>query len=183
MWPVFVVAMTEKTKKLGRPAGQPNYPPEIKQLAYELWWLKCGRSWTRLQEALKSGSDGPAVDVSVPTLRYWAEQERWAERSINDFKAVAPSMQQNIFQSLVTTTMMAVEQLQSDVHQGKPIDKSLISLAVAYLDRIGFSPVGKNEPSKVLDDIRPATAALPDLSKLSPEELQALESRYRSSKP
>lgn len=183
MWSCFLGGMETNVKKRGKQPGQSNYPAEVRQLAYELWWLKCGRSWVKLQAALKSGSNGDPIDVPIPTLKYWASTDRWAERSINDFKAVAPSMQQNIFQSLVTTAMMAVEQLQSDVHEGKPIDKNLVGLAVSYLDRIGFSPVGKNEPHKVLDDIRPATAALPDLSKLSPDELQALESRYRSSKP
>lgn len=160
-----------------------HYSDAVKELAYEIWAIKGSENVSKTRQLLLEGKYGDPIDVPERTLYRWAADYEWKIRKSEQIKQLAPSIREHIFGELIFTTAEAVGQIREAVQAGDPLDKALVSLTLGYLDRTGFSPVGKNDTSKVLDEVKPRLEALPeDLSQLTDAELQALEARYTGQK-
>lgn len=175
--------MTDSTAKPRKQPHGVHYPDSVKELAYEVWLVKAGESITKTQELLRSGQFGEALDVPERTLYQWQADYQWKVRKSEFLKAFTPSIREYIFGEILFTSKELVDIIRNKVQKDEPIDKTLAALTVQYLDRSGFSPMGKNDAGKLLDDVKPAAKELPaNLAALSPEELMRLEAEYKASK-
>lgn len=175
---------TDRTERNKRKPGSPvRYSDATKELAYELWMLQCAEKPICVQRELQSGNWGEPLDISNDTIALWAKEYEWKQRKSDDLKRFAPSIREFIFGEMLLTAKELVEKVRANVQTDTPIDKSIASLTVQYLDRVGFSPVGKNDTTKVLDDVKPATRAIPEnLADLTPEELMRVEEQFKTTK-
>lgn len=175
------------TDSSATPRKQPHgvhYPDAVKEMAYEIWLVKAGESIPKTQELLRSGKWGDAIDVPERTLYQWQADHQWKIRKSEFLKAFTPSIREYIFGEILFTSKEMVDIIRDKVQKDEPIDKALATLAVQYLDRAGFSPVGKNDTGKLLDDVKTTVKQLPEnLASLSAEELIALENEFKASKP
>lgn len=169
-----------------KPRKQPHgvhYPESVKEMAYELWLLKAGESVTKTHNLLKSGEWGEAIDVPERTLYQWQADYQWKLRKSEFLKAFSPSIREYIFGEILFTSKEMVDIIRHKVQHDEPIDKTLASLTVQYLDRAGFSPVGKNDASKMLEEVKSTDRQLPaNLAALSFDELIAAENQFKQAK-
>lgn len=175
--------MTDSTAKPRKQPHGVHYPDSVKEMAYEIWLVKAGESITKTQELLRSGQWGEAIDVPERTLYQWQADYQWKVRKSEFLKAFTPSIREYIFGEILFTSKEMVDTIRTKVQNDEPIDKALASLAVQYLHMAGFSPVGKNDTGKLLDDVKPRAKELPaNLASLSAEELMRLEAEYTAAR-
>ncbi len=161
-----------------------RYPDEVKELAYQLWAFVCSRDCKKTYEALLSGDNGDPVDVSYQAIAYWAREYGWADRATRDVQSIAPDLRHQAFSELLFAGLDGARYIRR-VNAGKEQpDKVRAMLAVAAVDRIGFSPVGKGMPAIEAPTTTTTrrTYTKEELAKMTPDELMRAELEYRSGK-
>lgn len=157
----------------------------VRNLAYELWAYVASRDLRKVQALLAAGEYGDIGPQIVPdrTLRDWRDRYQWAARVNDDIHKIAPDLRYQAFSELLFAGLDGARYIRR-VNAGEETpDKVRAQLAIAAVDRIGFSPIGKGDPAGQItppQDHKQLTAE--DVSGLSPEELMRRESDYRSSR-
>lgn len=162
------------------PAPVPH-DQQTRDLAYQLWAFAAGRQVSRVAALLAS----PEHNQPVPerTLRDWVTRYRWAERAAEDVARIAPDLRYQAFSELLFAGLDGARYIRRVNAGEEHPDKVRAQLAIAAVDRIGFSPVGKGDPTAAITPPAETRAIAPaDLTGLTPDQLAALEAEYRSSR-
>lgn len=169
------------------PAASPAtpHPQETRDLAYQLWAFVAGRDLRRVAELLASGDYGESGPITVPdrTLRDWRDRYQWAERAAQDVERIAPDLRHQAFAELVFAGLDGAKYIRQVIAGTTPPDKVRAQLAVAAVDRIGFSPVGKADPfAQLPNPSKPKPVEAGEIAGASPDVLARMEGEYRSSR-
>lgn len=153
------------------PDQSTRYPEEIKELAYNLWYLKAGRGLSETARLLASGEFGEPCTVTVSTIMYWRDHYGWTERADADMQRLAGGLRSSTFAEMALAGPEAARYLREVVTGGADPDKTRVAASVALLDRIGFSPVGRNDMGSAITAGSTVARRAALLAELSDEEL------------
>lgn len=148
-----------------------RYPDEVKELAYQLWAFMSSRNASEVSRQLHTEDYG-AIEVPRETVAYWVREYKWTERAERDVQAIAPNLRHQAFSELLFAGLDGAKYIRRVNAGQEPPDKVRAMLAVAAVDRIGFSPVGKGMPG--VD--QPAPSRIGGATDLSDDELEARRS-------
>ena len=158
-----------------------RYSQSEKDLAYQLWAFVCGRNAEKVSAAMKTGDWGAAIDITSRTVRDWAVNGRWEERQREDMQRIAPDLRGGILTELLLAGKEAAEYARGVVRGTEVPEKTRATVSLAVLGMLGFTQQPKDSSQAMQALASPKVSdALPDLAKLSPEELNALEARYKT---
>lgn len=166
-----------------KPPRGGHYPSSVRTVAFECWLLLSGGKWDDVKTRLASGTlidpetaEPVAVDVTIRTLQEWAANDDWAGRKRATLARIGPASLHSAYSEMLLASPEAAGYLRAVVRGEAEPDKGRIQSAIALLDRVGFSPVGRNDPARAAAT-EAATAAtdLPDLRNLSSDELLQLQ--------
>lgn len=154
------------------------HPEETRELAYQLWAFIAGRNAARVAALLAQDHD---TAVPERTVQYWANHYNWAQRASEDVARIAPDLRYQAFSELLFAGLDGARYIRRVNAGEEQPDKVRAQLAIAAVDRIGFSPVGKGDPTTAIappSDHKQVTAE--DISGLSPDDLLRMEQNHRS---
>jgi hypothetical protein len=158
-----------------------RYPDETKELAYQLWAFAAARNASEVARLLADGEYGIDDPPPIRTVTHWVTEHGWADRATRDVQSIAPDLRHQAFSELLFAGLDGARYIRR-VNAGKEApDKVRAMLAVAAVDRIGFSPVGKGMPA-----VEPPTTeqaiTTESLDGKSSDELMRLELEYRATR-
>jgi hypothetical protein len=122
--------MTETAVVVYRGDVGKRYPPEIRDLAYEIWAYKADRNATRTRQLLiemlraDAEAEGIVVDVEdlpVPSERMmqkWVKDGNWAQKVTEDIASIAPRLWKE-FNARLFAQVEAAQAFDGDVLAGK----------------------------------------------------------------
>ena len=140
--------------------GDAPWPPEVKELAFELWYLKFHRNMQNVLDYLNGmtdqDSDHPADDLSIDyrdvvvdaiserkmkisTLYQWAKRGRWAEEAERRHRQLAPAIYQQVDHDLEIASIDAARALIDLVNRPDIPPKIRLDAANSILDRTGHT--------------------------------------------
>lgn len=155
-------------------------PVDPKDLAYQLWAYRCQGNCVRVAELLTAEH---SITVPLRTIQDWVTRYGWAERRNADIARIAPDLRYQAFSELLLAGLDGARYIRRVNAGEEEPDKVRAQLAIAAVDRIGFSPVGKGDPVSAITPPAETRAIAPaDLTGLTPDQLAALEAEYRSSR-
>ena len=151
---------------------------ETRETAYQYWAFRADRNAARAARLLQA--DG--VTIPADTIRSWVERHRWVARADIDAVQLAPAHRRQIIETLIYGGPESVGYLRGVVTGQEAPDKTRVAAAVAILDRIGFSPLGRQQ-APTLETPTSHLPQIPDTTGLSPGEaalaLERFERMYR----
>ena len=147
-----------------------RYSDDDRQLAYEVWALEAGQN-TEKTSAILSAQHGLSVDGR--RIRDWRDRHSWETRYAAEVEAAAPMLRHRAFGILVVGSPEAAAYLRAVVTGQEQPEKTRVAAAFGILDRIGFSPVGRNTytPDNPADRVR----ELADLREMTVDQLLQAE--------
>lgn len=173
--------MLEIMENKNKPDTGRRYTSNHRDLAYQLWAFVCNRSAEKVSAEMLSGNWGDSVDITSRTIRNWATDEKWEERVREDMQRIAPDIRAGIMSELLLSGKEAAEYVRGVIRGSESPEKTRATVSLAVLGMLGFTQQPKEAPLVALQTGK-SSDALPDLSKLSADELNALEAKYRSKK-
>ena len=146
---------------------------QVKQRAFEIWYLEAGRSPKATSRILK---ETYGDDVRPNTISEWARTKQWHLTANNLLASIAPGMRTEMLSNILVAGVKAsriISEMLTDASDGVRLDGAASKLAIETLHLAGFSPIGTRNP---LDSQR---SAMVDRSKLmelyhSDDEIAAL---------
>lgn len=147
-----------------------DYPPAVRQAAFQLWAYESGESFRHTQRLLK---DRTGIDVNIPTLQSWAREGQWTivKRQLHQtFRSKSRAIVQELLDiGVIRATRWAVAAI------GDPnvSDTVKAKLASSFLDRNGFPIMLRGE---MVDSLN--IPSIGELSSLSDAELEARIYQY-----
>lgn len=158
-----------------------RYSDEIKEMAFQLWAFKYAENAAEVCRALNEGRFGDPVPVTPQIVQYWA-RNGWAERKHAEAREQYGPILERIFNENVYLSLELITKFRRQIANDEAIDKVEASLYAQLSDRIGIPAIAKADTVQILNRHQPSAKELPDsvtLAKMSPEELQAEEARFR----
>lgn len=187
-----------------------RYSDETKEIAYQLWAFATARNASEVARQLKTEEwghlDVPRETVAywareyewskradadvhsiAPNLRYQTFAEllfaghdgaryiRRVVRGDEDVPFIGDLLEDDTLDEKSRSFRIDIRLKSHDAAR-----KAKLSAAIAAVDRIGFSPVGKSTPDAELPKPKSDTQSIPDLAGKSPDELMRLEQEHRS---
>lgn len=156
---------------------------DTKDLAYQLWWMRCGQNAAAVCRALEEGTYGQPGDeardpirVSLSTLTYWVRTEQWHRRAAEDRRGLAGGLDERVMVSAGFGFADGVAWLRAVADGTEPVSRSRDRIdAVRFLGNIlGWDGADRRHAGQ-----RPGLAAgrsvSVDYGSLTDAELLALE--------
>lgn len=173
------MGMMELRESAVRTVGT-RYTDEQKETAYQLWAFVTSRNASETARILSQ----PEWQIDVPreTVAYWAREYNWAQRAADDVHKIAPDLRFQAFSELLFAGLDGAKYIRKVNAGEEPPDKYRITAAIAAVDRIGFSPVGKGVPTTDPPRLTEGLS-VDDLAGLSPDDLMRRESEHRAKRP
>lgn len=190
--------MTKQTAVTVLPNGQTRvgdepWPKEIRELAFELWWLKFNRDVRQVADYLNQlpdqDADHPADDIAshsrevvvnslsvrrinTSTLYAWARREKWADEAEKRHRQIAPAIYNQVEQSLDIASIDAVRALIEIVNDRHVSAQTRQKAADSILDRTGHTAwVRPSDDGKIAG---PQRDYADSISGKSPEDLMKM---------
>lgn len=140
--------------------GDAPWPAEVKELAFELWYLKFHRNMQQVLDYLNGmvdqDIDHPADDLSIEyrdtvvealserkmkisTLYQWAKRERWAEKVEKLHRQIAPAIYKQVDTHIEVASIDAAKTLIDLLNRVDTPPKIRLDAANSILDRTGHT--------------------------------------------
>ncbi len=157
----MIETTTAPTKDTGT-----RYKPATRELAYQVWAFRTGRSFRKTAELLAAEPD--TKQPSHQTIATWATSSRWHERADAELRAIAPELLRRDVQELAIARGEAVQWIRDAMAGREDVTAPKVNLVFGILSRTG---VGEKDQAKV------DAAPLPTLSReqmraMTPEQLE-----------
>lgn len=159
------VLPSSSTAKYGR-----RYTPEEREAAYQLWRIAAGRSCSEVQRKL---------GIERNTIMAWRDQDGWVARADQDDTEAYGASKHGVAALVVTELVANIETAKEirDNQANSPKDRLAAAQWLAGL--AGVSPVSKIEQAVIQAPKQDAVIDIPDLTKLSSDDLMRLEQATR----
>lgn len=162
--------------------GDEAWPQEVRDLAFELWYMVCNRKITGVIDYLNSmpdqSYDHPADDLAIEhrdvvvdalrkrkmsksTLYQWMKSGNWEEEADKRHRALAPALYQRVDQAMEWASIDAANAVIALVRDDRTPHLTRLKAAESILDRTGHTAwVRPDDDGKVAGPQRDFTESI-----------------------